>query len=64
MLLSAAMMLDWLGHRNQFTPLIEDGNKLKEAVYTVVNEGKHTTSDIGGNASTTQACEAVLDCLA
>ncbi len=59
MILSAAMMLDWLGNKHNNAALVADSHRLKAAVYTVINENKHTTSDIGGNASTTEACDAV-----
>lgn len=60
MILSAAMMLDWLGHRNTNLKMKSDAVLLKNAVDTVLADGKHTTKDIGGNASTVDAAEAVM----
>ena len=64
MLLSAAMMLDWLGVNHQDAALIRDGNRLREAVESVVAEGKHLTRDLGGLAKTDEAANAVLSQLA
>ena len=61
MLLSAAMMLEWLAEQHKISALREDGQRLSNAVYKTLSEGKAITSDIGGNASTTQAAEAVLN---
>lgn len=59
MILSAAMMLDWLGHKHENAGMVRDGKRLRSAVYDVVNTGTHTTVDIGGKASTNEACDAV-----
>ena len=63
MILSAAMMLDWLGVKHENQALINDGHSLREAVYSVVRDGTQITADLGGNASTTQASEAVFKAL-
>ena len=60
MILSAAMMLDWLGVKHHNKALINDGHSLREAVYSVVSDGTHITADLGGSASTTQATDAVI----
>jgi len=52
MLLSAGMMLEYLG-------LEAEASRLERAVYKVYREGKYLTRDQGGTASTTQFCEAV-----
>ncbi len=59
MILSAAMMLDWLGIKHDSTTLIKDGKALRDAVYSVVSDGIYITGDLGGKATTTQAAEAV-----
>lgn len=59
MILSAAMMLDWLGQKHENADMVRDGKRLRSAVYDVVNTGTHTTVDIGGKASTLEACDAV-----
>ncbi len=63
MILSAAMMLDWLGQKHHNSTMVEDGKHLRQAVYDVVNEGTQTTADLGGNASTDEACSAVVKAL-
>lgn len=51
-LLSAAMMLDWLGEA-------EAAKQLEKAVTAVLLEGKTVTPDLGGKASTAQMAAAV-----
>ncbi|MEF8881685.1 MAG: isocitrate/isopropylmalate family dehydrogenase [Halapricum sp.] len=53
MILSAAMMLDHLGYDDEAT-------RVTEAVETVLAEGPHTP-DLGGEASTDEFAEAVVD---
>lgn len=60
MLFSAAMMLDWLGHRHNNQQMILDSALLNGAVNSVLNEGVSITGDIGGNATTAEAADAVL----
>ena len=59
MILSAAMMLDWLGIRYDNDTMISDGQKLREAVDGVVAAGRGLTRDLGGKASTQEAAAAV-----
>ncbi|CCE62796.1 hypothetical protein TPHA_0D01560 [Tetrapisispora phaffii CBS 4417] len=54
MILSATLMLNQLGLR-------EESKRISNAVYAVIEEGKTTTKDIGGNASTTEFTDAVID---
>lgn len=61
MILSAAMMLDWLGLRHDAPALVEDGARLRRAVEDVVAEGRVLTADIGGTAGTEAAAQAVRD---
>jgi isocitrate/isopropylmalate dehydrogenase len=51
-LLTAKMMLDWLGEKK--AALVLD-----QAVLAVLNEGKALTPDLGGKAKTYEAAEAV-----
>lgn len=60
MLLSAAMMLEWLGGQHDLPDLRKDGCSLREAVEDVVVGGATLTRDIGGSASTQEAAEAVM----
>lgn len=59
MILSAAMMLDWLGIKHENPRMIADGKRLREAVEQVVAEGKTLTRDLGGSAGTLDAANAV-----
>ena len=63
MILSAAMMLDWLGTKHGNAALAADGVRLREAVEDVVARGQNLTRDLGGTAGTVAAAEAVLDAL-
>lgn len=59
MILSAAMMLDWLGIRHDNPAMTEDGRRLREAVEQVVAGGTVLTRDLGGTAGTAEAADAV-----
>ncbi|QTN36785.1 isocitrate/isopropylmalate dehydrogenase family protein [Cognatishimia activa] len=59
MILSAAMMLDWLGIKHSNEALVADGNRLREAVERVVARGKTLTRDLGGTSGTDDAAAAV-----
>ncbi len=63
MILSAAMMLDWLGIKYENGAMTRDGARLREAVEAVVAQGAALTRDLGGTASTETAAGAVLDAL-
>lgn len=54
MILSASLMLDHLG-------LTTSASRISKAVHDVIAEGKTTTQDIGGSASTTEFTNAVID---
>jgi isocitrate/isopropylmalate dehydrogenase len=56
MILSAKMMLDWLGEREQ-------ASRLERAVADVIAKGKVRTYDMGGSATTLQMAEAVAEAL-
>ncbi|WP_299624561.1 isocitrate/isopropylmalate family dehydrogenase [uncultured Tateyamaria sp.] len=59
MILSAAMMLDWLGQRHDFAPMQADGDRLRAAVDAVVAEGAILTRDLGGQAGTAEVADAI-----
>jgi isocitrate dehydrogenase (NAD+) len=52
MILSAQMMLDWLGEAEQ-------AERVKKAVASVIAEGKVRTYDMGGASTTKEMAEAV-----
>ena len=60
MILSAAMMLDWLGQQRGIDEMPAAGDRLRAAVSDVLVAGKCTTADLGGSASTDEAAMAVL----
>ncbi len=53
-ILSAAMMLDYLGEKSA-------SQRIEKAVRAVISEGKWLTYDLGGSASTTDMTEAIID---
>ncbi len=63
MILSAAMMLDWLGIRHSNDAMINDAQNLRQAVDHVVGTGTALTRDLGGVSTTQQAAHAVAQIL-
>ena len=61
MILSAALMLDWLADRHGVPAMARDAQRLRDGVDAVVAEGRCLTRDLGGMASTAQVARAVLD---
>ena len=60
MILSAGMMLEWLGERHNDAAAAAAGRRLEAAVARVLVEGKTLTPDLGGRAGTRAVGEAVL----
>lgn len=56
MILSAKMMLDYLGEK-------EAADRLENAVLKVLSEGKYVTPDLGGSSSTMEMSEAIKNAL-
>jgi isocitrate dehydrogenase (NAD+) len=54
LMLSAAMMLDSLGHKPQ-------ADAMRQSLFAVLGQGKHITGDLGGKATTRQYTQAVID---
>ncbi len=63
MILSAAMMLDWLGDRHSDADATAAGRGIEEAVARVLAEGNCSTPDLGGSAGTDDVARAVVDAL-
>jgi 3-isopropylmalate dehydrogenase len=59
-ILSAAMMLDWLGERNEDADVTMAARRIESAVAEIIRVGNVLTSDLGGNATTAQMGDAVL----
>jgi 3-isopropylmalate dehydrogenase len=63
MILSAAMMLDWLGDRHDVPAMLTDGARLRAAVDRVVAEARVLTRDLGGTAGTAEVAQAVREAM-
>lgn len=59
MILSAAMMLDWLGTKHDISQMITDADKIRTAVNNAVASRQTVTADLGGDATTAQAGAAI-----
>lgn len=64
MILSGAMMLDWLAGRHDMPAMALDAKRLRDAVDAVVSEGRVLTRDLGGTAGTADVAAAVREALA
>jgi 3-isopropylmalate dehydrogenase len=63
MILSLAMMLDWLGARHGIDSCREAATEIEQAVDTVFATGKIRTCDIGGKDGTAAVTRAVIEAL-
>jgi len=59
-ILSAGMMLDWLGQHNADTNLNMAAYRIESAVAEIIRSGKVLTPDLGGDATTEQMGDAIL----
>ena len=59
MVLSGAMMLEWLAIRHDIPAMAADGARLRDAVEGVIAQGDILTRDLGGTATTDQAADAI-----
>ncbi len=62
-ILSAAMLLDWLGRRHEHAGLIEAGRRIDSAVAEVLGAGKALPVDQGGSATTAEVGDAIAAAL-
>ena len=63
MILSAAMMLQWLAQRHNDPAAAAAAGVIERAVQQVLAAGKHLPADLGGTASTTDVAQAVIESL-
>ncbi len=63
MILSAAMMLEWLGLRHDVRAMTADGQRLRQAVEQIMQEGLAVTADLGGHATTNETGQAIMAAL-
>lgn len=59
-LISAKLMLEYLGETNSDTKLIKIAYALNAAITEVVEEGRTLTPELGGNSSTTEVANEIL----
>lgn len=59
-ILSAGMLLEWVGHRRNNHQLLDAAASISDAVASVIETGPHTP-DLGGSGTTDTATEAVID---
>jgi 3-isopropylmalate dehydrogenase len=62
-ILSAGMMLDWLGRRSDDAASVRAARWIEDAVSEAIRSGTGSTPDLGGGAGTTACCDAVLAAL-
>jgi 3-isopropylmalate dehydrogenase len=60
MILSAAMMLDWLGERHGDAAAAQAARRIESAAVVVLQYEQLRTPDLGGTATTSQVAEAVI----
>ncbi len=63
MILSAAMMLGWLGDRHADPVARSAGERIESAVGRVLGAGTTRTPDLGGRATTAEVGDAVVAAL-
>ena len=61
MIQSAAMMLDWLGHRHDIAACIEAAQLIDEAMVEAIAKGRVRTYDAGGSDGTAAVSKAVIE---
>lgn len=61
LMVSVAMLLDWMGNRNNSNNLIDAAAKIQNAVADALSDAKIRTSDIGGSGTTSSFGDAVAD---
>ncbi len=63
LILSAAMLLDWIGRRQGDAGLVEAGRRIERAVDTVLDDPALRTRDVGGAIGTQAFADAVVAAL-
>lgn len=58
-ILSAHMLLDWLGNRNNDTNLKNGAIQVERAIEEILKEGKIKTYDLGGSSKTSEVGDAI-----
>ena len=63
LILSSAMLLDWLGKNRKINKLILASNLINESVSELLKDRENFTRDLGGNASTGKITENLIKIL-
>ena len=61
MMLSGAMMLDWLGTKHELHEMNAHASQIRSAIDVLVENRTTLTADLGGQATTAQVAQAVTD---
>lgn len=64
MIVSGAMLLDWLGRRHQMPAACEASRRIEAAVRDVLDDGRHLTPDLGGGCRTAEMGDAIASAIA
>ncbi len=59
-ILSGASMLEWLGRNSQLTSLAQSAKSIRDAVSSVLRNGKIRTADLGGSSNTKECVSAII----
>ncbi|HUP94544.1 MAG TPA: isocitrate/isopropylmalate family dehydrogenase [Burkholderiales bacterium] len=59
LIMSGAMLFEWLGRRRNEAAALEAARRIEAAVDRVIAEARHLTPDLGGEASTMQMGDAI-----
>lgn len=63
LILSAAMLLNWLGRRHARADLVDTASRIETAVEAVLDDPDRRTADIGGTSGTAAFARAVCEAL-
>lgn len=61
MMLSAKLLLEWLGEQYEADSFLRGATGIESAVARTLTEGRHLTPDLGGSASTAEFTDTVID---
>jgi len=59
-ILSGASMLEWLGRKQEASPLLPSAQSIRDAVSVTLESGDSTTTDLGGSATTEECVDAII----
>ena len=61
LIVSSAMLLEWIGNKLKIDKANIVAKKIKQSVDTVIEAGVNITKDIGGNSGTKEMTKAIID---